>query len=418
MAVKVDKNKCIGCGLCVESCPIGALDLVDGVAVVDPDKCTNMGACVKVCPTNALTLDGPEVRPTVAEALKAGSEEKTAKVLEGDLGEYKGVWTFIEQIENKAAPVSWELLGKGRELASDLGVELCGILFGQGVGEIAQEAIAYGADKVYLIDDPVLSHYRTQAYAHAMVKLVQKYKPEIVLLGATSLGRDLAGTVATELRTGLTADCTVLEINKESRLLQQTRPAWGGNIMATILCRHRRPQMASVRPRVMNMPVKDPSRTGQLIEEPLELAEEQVATKLVQLIREGGSAVYLDEAEIIVAGGRGLGSEKNFQMIEELAQVLGGTVGASRAPVEAGWVPMAHQIGQTGVTVRPKIYISIGISGAIQHLVGMQTADTIVAINKDPNAPIIKIADYAVVGDLFKIVPAMIKEFKAKLHQK
>jgi electron transfer flavoprotein alpha subunit len=333
---------------------------------------------------------------------------------EHDLAAYKGVWVFIEQVGGEVAPVSWELLGKGRELADDLGTGLAGLLLGYHVRARAGEIFHYGADKVYLMDDPVLEHYRTPPYAHGLVGLAQKYKPEIILLGATSLGRDLAGAVATRLGTGLTADCTVLEIDRETRLLKQTRPAWGGNIMATILCKKHRPQMASVRPRVMDMPEPAPARAGEIVEEKLGLKEEDVPQKFVEFIREPGQAVYLDKAEVILAGGRGLGCMENFDRLETLAGLLGGMVGASRACVEAGWVGYERQIGQTGQTVRPRLYIALGISGAIQHLVGMQTSDFIVAVNKDPDAPIFKVADYGIVGDVNEILPMLIDEFKSR----
>jgi len=329
-----------------------------------------------------------------------------------DLAAYKGVWVFIEQVAGEIAPVSWELLGKGRELASDLAVDLAGVLLGDKVRSKVDEVIHYGADKVYLLDDPVLEHYRTPPYAHGLVELAKKYKPEIILLGATSLGRDLAGAVATSLGTGLTADCTVLEIDRETRLLKQTRPAWGGNIMATILCKKHRPQMASVRPRVMEMPAPDPARKGELLEEKLGLREEDIPQKFVEYIREPGQAVYLDKADIIIAAGRGVGSKENFDRVETLAGLMGGMVGASRACVEAGWAGYERQIGQTGQTVRPRLYIALGISGAIQHLVGMQTSDFIVAVNKDPRAPIFRVADYGVVGDVNEILPLLTDEFK------
>lgn len=328
--------------------------------------------------------------------------------------DYKGVWVFIEQIEGKIATVSWELMGKGRELAEKLDVELAGVLLGYNVAALAQEAIFYGADKVYLIDDPVLKDYRTGAYQHGIVSLARKYKPEVFLIGATSLGRDLSGAVATQLQTGLTADCTGLEIDPETRLLEQTRPAFGGNIMATIYCADSRPQMATVRPRVMKMPERGTSRKGEIIKEPLGLAEKEVKTKRVDFTKAGG-ALHLADADVIVAGGRGLGDPKNFSLLEELALSIGGTVGSSRPPVDAGWIDYPHQVGQTGQTVRPRVYIAVGISGAIQHLVGMQNADVIVAINKDPEAPIFKVAHYGIVGDLFEIIPALTKAFKEKL---
>ncbi|AVX29662.1 electron transfer flavoprotein alpha subunit apoprotein [Carboxydocella thermautotrophica] len=412
MAVEINAKACIGCGICVDTCPVQALSLVDGVSVVDPKQCVDCGACVKVCPTNAITLDKPLAAQKKQPATPAEpAVKKAAPAAEGD---YQGVWVFVEQMEGEAAPVSWELMGEGRKLADKLGVELAGVILGAQAEHLVPEAFAYGADKVYIIDDPVLARYRTEPYLHGLVKLIRQYRPEIVLMGATTLGRDLSGTVATELRTGLTADCTVLDINPETRLLEQTRPAFGGNIMATILCRTRRPQMATVRPRVMAMPPRQEGRSGQVIREELGLKEEEIQTKVLEYITAGAAGVYLDKAEIIVAGGRGVGA-KNWPLLEELAQVLGGTVGASRAAVEAGWASPAQQVGQTGYTVRPKVYFAVGISGAIQHLVGMQTSDTIVAINNDANAPIFKIADYGIVGDAAQILPALVENFKQQL---
>lgn len=327
----------------------------------------------------------------------------------------EGVWVFIEQLDGIISPVSWELLGEGRKLADKLKVDLAGVLIGHNVQGLQNEVFKYGADIIYFMDDPVLNQYRTEPYAECLVKLVQKYNPEIVLMGATTLGRDLSGVVATKLGTGLTADCTMLDIDMEKRLLLQTRPAFGGNIMATILCPDKRPQMSTVRPRVMEMPKPQEGRQGKVIIEELGINEEDIKTKVLEIIKESGEAVYLDKAEIVVTGGRGMGTKKNWALVEELANVLGGTVGATRAAVEAGWVPFNHQIGQTGQTVRPKIYIGLGVSGAIQHLVGMQMADIIVAINNDPKAPIFKVATYGIIGDVFEVVPAMISEFKQRL---
>ncbi|ABB14632.1 electron transfer flavoprotein subunit alpha/FixB family protein [Carboxydothermus hydrogenoformans] len=326
----------------------------------------------------------------------------------------QGVWVFVEHLGGEIAPVTFELLGKGRELADDLETELAAVLLGDGVRDFAEQLFRYGADKVYLIDDPVLKDYRTYPYAKGIVKLAQKYTPEIILIGATTLGRDLAGVVATWLNTGLTADCTELSIDKTTRLLHQTRPAFGGNIMATILCKTARPQMATVRPRVFPLPEPKP-RIGVVVEEELGILEEEVPTRIIKYEEEKGPGVYLDKAEIIVAGGRGLGSKKNFRLVEELAEVLGGVVGASRPAVEAGWVPYAHQIGQTGQTVRPKLYIACGISGAVQHLVGMQMSEVIVAINNDPNAPIFNIATYGIVGDILEVLPAITEEARRVL---
>jgi len=369
-----------------------------GIAVVD-EKCTFCGACVDVCPVSAITL------------------EKEEKAITIDTSAYKDVWVFVEHEHGKVSNVSFELLGEGRKLADALECRLCGMVFGNGVDGFIKEAIAYGAEKVYVTESAILEHYRTDSYASAAVNLIRKYKPEIVIYGATTQGRDFAGTVATTLETGLTADCTGLDIDPETKYLRQTRPAFGGNIMATILdYANYRPQMATVRPKVFPMPVRDDSRKGEVIREPLPMTEEQTRTKVLEFIK-GAETVNLVDAEIIVSGGRGVGNAENFKVIRELANVLGAAVGASRAAVDSGWISYEHQVGQTGRTVRPKIYIACGISGSIQHQAGMKTSDIIVAINKDPEAPIFKIATYGVVGDLFTAVPMLKEEFKKRLGQ-
>jgi electron transfer flavoprotein alpha subunit len=382
----------MGCGACVEVCPFGSLSLDDeNIAVVD-ETCTACGACLPECPVEALSL--PE-----------------RAVKEVDLSAYRGVWFWVEQFRGQASSISWEMAGKGRELADELGTTLTACVLGQGVEHIAQEAIHYGADRVFLVDDPTLGVYRTDPYAAVLVNLVRKHRPEVFILGASSRGRDLAGSVATKLRTGLTADCTELTIDPETRLLRQTRPAFGGNIMATILCPHHRPQMASVRHRVFEMHQVDVSRQGQVVREKPVMSESEIASKVVDFVTQEGE-VNLADARVIVAGGRGVGGPEGFASIRELAEVLGGAVGASRSTVDAGWIPYAHQVGQTGRTVRPDLYIACGISGAIQHLAGMKTARCIVAINTDPEAPIFQVAHYGIVGDLFQVVPALVEQFR------
>ena len=431
MAVKVDENACIVCGLCVDTCPVAALYL-EATAVVEPEKCTECGDCVEVCPVQALSLPAggkakeekpaecaPEPKAEVPEpAPTTAAEPEAAGAVEEPAGS-RDVWVFIEQEDGVPARVSWELLGVGRRLANDLGQDLCGVLLGHNVGHITNEAFAYGADKVYVLDEPVLERYRTDPYMRGLKYLVDKYHPDVMLLGASTLGRDLAGAVATALRTGLTADCTGLEIDPEAKVLLVTRPAFGGNIMATIYCKDEyRPQMASVRPRVMPMPPYKPGQRGKIITERLQMREEDVPTRIVEMIRDAKGGFHLADAEIIVAGGRGLGNSKNFGLLEELAEVVGGTVGASRAAVDSGWIGHDQQVGQTGTTVRPKIYFAIGISGAVQHLVGMSGSDIIIAINKDPNAPIFKVANYGIVGDLFQIVPALTEEIRARIGKR
>ena len=388
------------------------------------EKCVSCGQCVEVCPVSALSL--PEIAGEIKEDLTApalaGTEADKpgpeAAVLSGDLGRYQGVWVFIEQREGQIMPVSLELLGAGRQLAQKLGVELAGVLLGHQVCGLANKAYECGADKVYLVDNPALRYYRTETYMQVFVDLAKEYLPEIILMGATTTGRDLAGAVATELKTGLTADCTGLDIDLQRRLLLATRPAFGGNIMATIVSKAHRPQMATVRPKVMRMPALVPGRQGALVQKEVSLKEEDLLTRVLEIVQEQGEQINLQEAEIIVAGGRGLGDRDGFQKIcFGLAEALGGRVGASRAAVEAGWIDHKYQVGQTGGTVAPKIYFALGISGAIQHLVGIRGADVIIAINTDPNAAIFKECTYGLVGDVFKLVPLLTEPLKELLTQ-
>lgn len=325
-----------------------------------------------------------------------------------DQGYWQGVWVFMEQREGRLAPVSMELLGIGRQLAEKLEVELSGVLLGEDIGGLAEQVYAYGADCLYVGDSPLLRYYRTEIYARVFVQLVEKYRPEIILLGATTNGRDLAGAVATDLNTGLTADCTGLDIDTGQRLLLATRPAFGGNIMATIVIRKHRPQMATVRPKVLRMPAPQPGRAGKMIIQALDLEEAKMMTKISEFINEQATQFSLEEAEVIVAGGRGLKDKAGFRNIcYGLAEVLGAKVGGSRAAVEAGWIEPKCQIGQTGVTVAPKIYFALGISGALQHLAGIRGSDIVVAVNLDPAAPIFSECTYGIIGDVFKIVPLL-----------
>jgi electron transfer flavoprotein alpha subunit len=334
-------------------------------------------------------------------------------------------WVFIEQEEGKANPVSWELLGAMTHLASEVkdeadakGDEVVveGVLLGHNVQNIAEEAFHYGAQRVYKLDAPVLEHYRNKPYFTNITQLAQKYAPEVFLIGATTLGRDLAGSVATTLHTGLTADCTHLAMGEakgsDHKLLLATRPAFGGNVIATIVCRTHVPQMATVRPRVFNVPHPNPDARGEIVSEAVTFPEADADAQILEFIRDQVSTAKIEYADVIVSGGRGLGGPAGFKLLQELADELGGVVGSSRACVDAGWIPYERQVGQTGKTVRPKLYIAAGISGAIQHKVGMQGSDFILAINRDPNAPIFEVAHLGIVGDLYEIIPNMIQQIK------
>ncbi|MBR6430408.1 MAG: electron transfer flavoprotein subunit alpha/FixB family protein [Oscillospiraceae bacterium] len=327
--------------------------------------------------------------------------------------EYKDLWVFVETDDGKAKSVGYELLTPGRTLADKLGQKLVAVVMGKDVDAVAADCIAYGADQVILVEGDEYKNYNTDAETYAMTELIGKYRPAIVFYGATNNGRDLGPRVACKLGTGLTADCTGLDIEEETGLLMSTRPTFGGNLMATIAIPDNRPQMSTVRPGVFKKGVKDPDRKGEIIREELHMDPALAKVRLVERVKEVAQAVNLEEAEIIVSGGRGLKEAKNFQLIQDLADALGATVGASRAAVDAGWIPHAHQVGQTGKTVAPKIYIACGISGAIQHLAGMSGSDTVVAINRDPDAPIFSVADYGIVGDLFEVLPALTEQIRA-----
>lgn len=335
-----------------------------------------------------------------------------------NIEEHRGVWVFIEQNDGKIEGVSLELLGAGRKLADKLEVPLAGILLGDGVKSLSNQVISYGADEVYVIDHPVLKDYRTESYMKGVILLAEKYKPEIFLYGATPNGKDVASAVATDLSTGLTADTTMLDVEVKSRLLEASRPAFGGNIMATILCKKHRPQMATVRPKVMKALEQDNARVGKIIEEKMDLKEEDMRTKVLKIVNDVTKTASLADAHVIVCGGKGMGDYQNFQLLHELAATIGATVGATRDVVEAGWMPHSLQVGQTGETVTPKIYFAIGISGAIQHVVGMKNSELIIAINKDPKAPIFDVATYGIVGDALEIVPKLIEQFKKIRNEK
>ena len=406
----IDPKLCKGCGKCVKGCGFGALKMVDApgvnkpgqLAEVDPSACKACSACVKGCPFKAIS----EVRQQIYGT--------------ADIDQFKDIWVFAEQNHGEVAEVAYELLSKGLELKAQRGsgAKLCAVVLGSGLpAAVEQSLIAAGADVVYKVDDPTLADYEANVYVDAVSQLIEKRKPEIILAGATAVGRAFFARVAVKVRTGLTADCTMLKVeetkNKDTgalqMLLHQTRPAFGGNIMATIMTPNHRPQMATVRPKVFKKAPPDPKRQGQVLLEALKLIAPQ--TKLVKTIQDAES-VDIAAHDILIAGGRGLKKEENFRQLFRLAELLGGEVACSRAVVDAGWAPVARQVGQTGKTVAPKLYLCFGISGAIQHLEGIRGADTIIAVNSDPNAPIFGVADLGIVGDLFEIVPALIKELE------
>ena len=397
MSVWINEEECTGCELCIDSCPYpGAIKMEDDVAKIT-EKCTSCGACEEECPTGAITVEKVEDTKAV------------------NLEDYEGVWAYIEQRGGKVNPTSYEMLGEAKRLADQLGTHVAAVVIGSEVSHLIDEIISYGADKVYKVEDSVFENYNTDPYTKAMVELIQEYKPEILLFGATFDGRDFASRIAVRIDTGLTADCTELSVDPETRNLEQTRPAFGGNIMATILCPTRRPQMATVRPKVMDAIEPDSSRDGEVIEFNSSASESDLRTKILDIVEYAVETEKLEEADIIVSGGRGLGKPEGFETIKDIAQTIGGAMGASRATVDAGWIPHHHQVGQTGKTVKPKLYIACGISGAIQHLAGMQTSDTIVAINKDPEAPIFEVADFGIVGDLYEVIPILKAELQKAL---
>ena len=398
-------GKCIGCEICVAECPVDVIVMEEGVAkMTDPEGCVGCGKCFDVCPSGAVIFEKP--RKKKAAAPKPAVSE-----------EYRGVAVFIEVQRGGGAEVAWELIGKARELADKLGTRVFGFLLGSGVEPVAKEAITYGCDVVYMMDNPILKTYLSKVYGSALVQLCQQVKPEIVLLGATPLGRDVASVVATQLQTGLTADCTGLDIDQEQRLLMMTRPTFGGSIMATIFCSQHRPQMSTVRPRVMKIPPKDPGRNGEIRAVDFAAPEGELP-RVIDFIPRAveGEGVGIDEVPALVVVGKGACDARNLPMFEELARLLGGTVGCSRAVIEAGLLPYPKQVGQTGKTVAPNIYIGVGVSGAVQHLVGMQGSDKIIAINTDRNAPMVQIADYALIGDYQQIVPRLIAGIESQIQ--
>lgn len=396
--IKILLEKCTGCTLCVRVCPFGAIKVENKKAVIDLSKCNLCGACPDTCKFSAILL-----------------EKKSA--VKKDLSGYKDVWVFCEQKKGVVQTISYELLGEGKKLAKKLGGKLCAVLLGDKIEGKADELAWRGADKIYIVDAPQLKNYQDDPYTKVLVELIREYKPEALLCGATTIGRSLISRVAITIDAGLTADCTGLDIDEKERLLLQTRPAFGGNIMATIISPNHRPQMSTVRHKVMKEPELDRSHKAELIKKNYSPNILSSRTNIIDIVEELEETVNLTEADIIVSGGRGIAGADNFGMIKELAKVIGGAVGSSRAAVDSGWMPYSHQVGQTGKTVCPKLYIACGISGQIQHLIGMQSSKIIVAINKDPDAPIFKVATYGIVGDVFEIVPALTKEFRKILKK-
>lgn len=394
MAIRVIEEKCNGCGLCTKNCPQMAIAVDNKKAIIDLEVCNYCGACAAACRFRAITIE-------------------VDKQAQEDLSQYRGVWVFGEQFRGKVAPVVLELVGAGRKLADARNTELAVVVLGSDLSAAARELSEYPVDKVYLYEAPELAHYDGERCSRVLGDLVRALKPEILLAGATTTGRSFMSQVAIKLYTGLTADCTGLEIGDDG-LLYQTRPAYGGNIMATILCPYTRPQMATVRHKVFPLP---PKRTNGKAPEVVHLnVKPQLhssRSELLDFIEQVETTVNIVEADIIVSGGRGIQDPANFALIEALAKALGGAVGASRAAVDAGWIPYAHQVGQTGKTVCPKLYIACGISGAVQHLAGMSSSDTIIAINKDPDAPIFQVANFGFVGDCLEIVPLLTRKIEA-----
>lgn len=393
--IKIIDVKCSGCGSCIPVCPFSLIKLEAEKARIMPG-CTFCGACVDECPVDAISLVGD------------------TKEVDADLSVFKGVWVFAEQREGELMPSTFELLSAGRKLADDLQENLSVVLLGDNIDEKVDELQKYAVEKIFFVSHPFLAEYRTSFYTTAFVELIKKFKPEIILMAATTIGRDLAPRVATRVKTGLTADCTSLDIDGEKGYLIQTRPAFGGNIMASIVTPYHRPQIATVRPKVMRPMHPGQRSSPEVIKLQPELSNGDELVRIVGKIKEENDVKDLQGAEIIVSGGRGLGKPENFSLISELADVLGGAVGASRAVVDAGWIPSYHQVGQTGKTVQPKLYIACGISGAIQHQVGMRSSDVILAINKDSEAPIFNIATYGIVEDLTKFLPILIEKLKNK----
>jgi electron transfer flavoprotein alpha subunit len=402
-SIKVLNDKCVGCGHCAGVCPFDVISIVERpehpkkfkLAVIDLNKCTYCGTCFQICKFKSI-----EIKKDVSQVV-------------ADKSEYKGVWVYAEQRHGKIAGLVYELLNEGKRLSKQLGTTLSAVLIGDNIKSKTQDLINRGAEKVYVCDDPVFIEFQDDTYTSVLAQLIKKEKPEIILMGATNIGRSFASRVATRIHTGLTAHCTSLEVDLETKNLQQTRPAFNGNIMVTILTPHHRPQMCTVSHKVFKEAKVEEGRKGEIVDCKIDVATLVNRTKFLGFIKDESSNVNICDADIIVAGGRGLGKSEGFKLLKDLAELLGGAVGASRAVVDSEWIQSSHQIGQTGKTVAPKVYIACGISGQIQHTVGMNSSDIIIAINKDVSCPMMQTATYALEGDLYEIIPNIIKEIKS-----
>jgi electron transfer flavoprotein alpha subunit len=401
-SIKIISEKCVGCKMCAKSCPFSAISMIERLdhpkkfmlATIDLNRCTYCGTCSQICKFNAIELKKDIIVTNIDKSL------------------YKGIWIYAEQRHGVIHKVSYELLNKGQHLAKELGTTVSVVLIGDNIKAKAQDFINRGAYKVYVCDDPILLEFQDDPYVSVFSQLIEKEKPEIILIGATDIGRSFAPRIAAKIKTGLTADCISLEIDPQTRNLKQTRPAFGGNIMATILTPQHRPQMSTVRHRVFKEAKMEEGKTGEIVDFKVDIKTIINRTKFLGFVKDESTSIDISDADIIVAGGRGVGSAEGFKLLKELADLLGGALGASRAAVDAGWIPYSHQIGQTGKTVSPKVYIACGISGHIQHTVGIN-ADIIIAINKDSYCTMMKTATYALEGDMYEIIPNIIREIKS-----
>lgn len=423
--IYVINDRCTGCTACAKVCPVTCIDMVPrpaedkakGVkwpklAVIDEAKCIFCNACVEKCNT----LGDQAKKTDVFHAIVMEKETVAPTTPIQDPTQFKGVWCYAEVRHGKVMPTIYELLHIGRKLANDLNEELSAVLIGHNIANSAQDLIEHGADKVYVFDDPMFAQFVDEAYALALTELIKQEKPNKLLMPASTIGRSFGSRVAIMAHTGITADATELGIDPKTKILDATRPSFGGNLMATILCEKHRPEMATVRPMSFPRAEKQPGRKGQIIPVKMNTSNWKLREKFVQFVEEKSETQDIASAERIVSGGKGLGKAEGFKMVEELAKLLGGAVGASRAVVDAGWIPYRHQVGLTGRTVRPKLYIACGIHGAIQHLAGMSSSEFIVSINKDPQAPLMQLANLAVEGDINEILPLVIEEIKKLQH--